>query len=173
MMLRLLVPFAGIVSFFLLSLITVRTLRPRQPRVFFLAYALLFLSISACVYVSFWPLGTMDELVGLTAVLLLQMLVCLTMWNAFYSLLWGFSGGLMYDLYNDERLRDANRLIGSYERADGLDRILSRRLPNLESGGYVALVGQGLRLRPKGRVIAIGTLAAFKMFSLGMGGGIK
>ena len=29
------------------------------------------------------------------------------------------------------------------------------------------------RLRPKGRAIAIGTLLAFKVFSLGMGGGVK
>jgi hypothetical protein len=30
-----------------------------------------------------------------------------------------------------------------------------------------------LRLTPKGRVLALGTLAAFKVFSLGMGGGVK
>ena len=46
--------------------------------------------------------------------LLLQMLMCLTMWNSFYSLLWGFSGGLMHDLYNDEELRHVDRLVRSY-----------------------------------------------------------
>ncbi len=30
-----------------------------------------------------------------------------------------------------------------------------------------------MRLRWKGRMIALGTLAAFKTFSLGMGGGVK
>jgi hypothetical protein len=172
-MLRLIVPVAGIVAFFLLSLLTVRIVKPRQPRVFFLSYALLLLAASAYVYVLIWPLETIDDGVGLLSCLLLQMLMCLTMWNAFYSLLWGFSGGLMYDLYNDERLGHVDRLVRSYEPADGLDRILSRRLPNLEAGGYLELREGTLRLRPKGRVIAVGTLAAFKFFSLGMGGGVK
>jgi hypothetical protein len=79
----------------------------------------------------------------------------------------------MHDLYNDEQLRHVDRLVGSYEREAGLDRILSRRLPNLESGGYVELHGDTLQLRPKGRIIALGTLAAFRVFSLGMGGGVK
>jgi hypothetical protein len=172
-MLQLLVPLAGIISFFLLSLVTVRTLKPRQPRLFFLSYALLLLMASAAIYLRFWPLETMDDMVGLASCLLLQTLMCLTIWNAFYSLLWGFSGGLMHDLYNDERLRQVDRLIGSYERDTGLDRILSRRLPNLESGGYLEVRDETLRLRWKGRLIALGTLAAFKVFSLGMGGGIK
>jgi hypothetical protein len=172
-MLRLLVPLAGIISFFLLSLVTVRTLKPRHPRLFFLSYALLLLLTAAATYIQFWPLETMDNTVGLASVLLLQLLMCLTMWNAFYSLLWGFSGGLMHDLYNDEHLRHVDRLVGSYERDTGLDRILSRRLPNLEAGGYIEVRDETLRLRTKGRLIAIGTLAAFKTFSLGMGGGIK
>jgi hypothetical protein len=50
---------------------------------------------------------------------------------------------------------------------------MARRLPNLAAGGYIALSGDTLRLRPKGRAIAIGTLVAFKVFSLGMGGGVK
>lgn len=172
-MVRLLVPLAGIAAFFLLSLATVRILKPRQPRTFFLAYALLLLLASAYVYARLWPLETMDAGVGLLSVLLLQLLMCLTMWNSFYSLLWGFSGGLMHDLYNEERLRRLDSLVASYERGTGLDRILSRRLPNLESGGYLAQRDGTLRLRWKGRVIAWGTLVAFKTFSLGMGGGIK
>jgi hypothetical protein len=172
-MLRLIVPASGIVSFFLLSLLTVRALRPRQPRVFFLSYAVLLLFVSAYVYLRVWPLTTLDDGIGLLSCLLLQMLACLTMWNAFYSLLWGFSGGLMYDLYNDERLRHVDRLVSSYEGDGDLDRILSRRLPNLANGGYLELQNRTLRLRPKGRAIALGTLAAFKVFSLGMGGGVK
>ena len=172
-MLRLLVPLAGIVSFFLLSLVTVRTLQPRQPRLFFLGYATLLLVAATYAYVRIWGVETVDDGVGLLACLLLQMLMCLTMWNSFYSLLWGFSGGLMHDLYHKEDLRHVDRLVRSYERDTGLDRILSRRLPNLEAAGYIERQGETLRLRWKGRVIALGTLAAFKTFSLGMGGGVK
>jgi hypothetical protein len=170
---RLLLPLAGIVTFFLLSLVTVRTLKPRQPRLFFLGYAALLLVVTAYVYVRLWPLISLDDGVGLLACLLLQTLMCLTIWNSFYSLLWGFSGGLMHDLYNEESLRHVDRLVGSYEREAGLDRILSRRLPNLETGGYIEMRDETLRLRWKGRVIALGTLAAFKTFSLGMGGGVN
>jgi hypothetical protein len=170
---RLLLPIAGFVAFFLLSLITVRTLKPRQPRLFFLGYAGLLFVISAYTYVTLWPPSSMDDATGLVACLFLQVLLCLTMWNSFYSLLWGFSGGLMHDLYTDPRLRQVDRLVASYEREAGLDRILSRRLPNLEAGGYIEMQGGALRLRSKGRLIALGTLAAFKTFSLGMGGGVK
>ena len=96
------------------------------------------------------------------------------MWNSFYSLLWGFSGGLMHDLYNDEALRHVDRLVRSYEGADGLDRILARRLPNLAAGGYIELQRRR-RCGCGGRAASSrsGTLAAFKTFSLGMGGGVK
>ena len=172
-MIRFLLPFAGIVTFFLISLATVRVLKPRQPRLFFLGYAALLLVVAAYVYVRLWPLISLDDAAGLLACVLLQALMCLTMWNSFYSLLWGFSGGLMHDLYNEAELRHLDRLVGSYERGAGLDRILSRRLPNLEAGGYIEMRDETLRLRWKGRVIALGTLAALKTFSLGMGGGIK
>jgi hypothetical protein len=170
---RLLLPVAGIVTFFLLSLVTVRTLKPKQPRLFFLGYAVLLLVVAAYAYVRLWPLRSLDDGAGLLACLLLQALICLTMWNSFYSLLWGFSGGLMHDLYNEESLRQVDRLVGSYEQDGGLDRILSRRLPNLEAGGYIDVRDGTLRLRWKGRAVALGTLAAFKTFSLGMGGGVK
>ena len=170
---RLLLPLAGIGIFFLLSLITVRVLKPRQPRLFFLGFASLLLVAAAYVYVRLWPLNSLDDGAGLLACLLLQTLMCLTMWNAFYSLLWGFSGGLMHDLYNDEDLRQVDRLVGSYERGPQVDRILSRRLPNLEAGGYIEVRDEQIRLKGKGRIIALGTLAAFRTFSLGMGGGIK
>jgi hypothetical protein len=172
-MIRLLVPLAGIVAFFLLSLVTVRALKPRQPRVFFLAYALVLLPAAAYLYVRVWSLDSLDDRVGLASCLLLQMLVCLTMWNSFYSLLWGFSGGLMHDLYNEPDLRSVDRLVSSYQQGAGLDRILARRLPNLAAGRYLAIDGDTLRLRWKGRIIAWGTLASFKLFSLGMGGGIR
>jgi hypothetical protein len=168
-----LVPLAGTSAFFLLSLVTVRLLRPADPKRFFLGYATALLLASAYVYLRIWPLESMTAMAGLAGCLLLQALLCLTMWNSFYSLLWGFSGGLMHDLYNDEELRQMDRLVRSYQGAGGFDRILARRLPNLAAGGYIELRDQTLHLRWKGRVIALGTLAAFKTFSLGMGGGVK
>ena len=172
-MIRLLLPLAGVAAFFVLSWTTVRVLRPRDPKRFFLVYALALLAASAVVYVWLWPLETIEDALGLASSLLAQLLVCLTMWNAFYSLLWGFSGSMMYDLFNDASLRDREALVKSYAGDGVVDRILARRLPNLVRGGWVATHGQTLRLRPKGRVMALGTLAAFKVFSLGMGGGVK
>ena len=172
-MIRLFVPLAGTCVFFLLSLVTVRLLRPADPKRFFLRYATVLLIAAAYLYVRLWPLESMEALAGLVCCLLLQALIRLTMWNSFYSLLWGFSGGLMHDLYNEDELRHVDRLVRSYQGVGGLDRILARRLPNLAAGGYIELREQTLRLRWKGRVIAVGTLAAFKTFSLGMGGGVK
>jgi hypothetical protein len=164
---------AGVLAFFLLSLTTVRLLQPREPRRFFLAYALLLLAGAGLTYRSLWPLDTIEDALGLGCDLLLQLLACLTFWNSFYSLLWGFSGSLMYDLFNDPALRDREYLIQSYTGGGTVDRILARRLPNLQRGGWLDLRGETMTLRLKGRVMALGTLAAFKVFSLGMGGGVK
>ena len=110
---------------------------------------------------------------GLSCDLLLQLLACLPFWNSFYSLLWGFSGSLMHDLFNDPSVRSREGLIRSYAGDGRVDRILARRLPNLQRGGWVDLAGDRMTLRPKGRLMAFGTLLAFKVFSLGMGGGIR
>ena len=172
-MIRLLVPLAGVTAFFALSWATVRIFQPRDPKRFFLVYALLLLAVSAFAYVSLWPLETEEDAIGLVGGLLAQLLVCLTMWNAFYSLLWGFSGSMMYDLFNDASLRDREALIKSYAGDGAIDRILARRLPNLARGGWIDVREQTLTLRPKGRLLAVGTMASFKLFSLGMGGGVK
>jgi len=50
---------------------------------------------------------------------------------------------------------------------------MARRLPNLVRGGWIDYERRTLTIRPKGRWIAIGTMAAYKVFSLGMGGGVK
>lgn len=172
-MIRLAVPLASVSVFFLLSLATVRVLQPRDPKRFFFLYAVALLAGSAAVLLRVWPLGETTDALGLVACLLLQALACLTLWNAFYSLLWGFSGSMMYDIYNVAGLRDRDRLVGSYQGDQSRDRILARRMPNLERGGWVAVEDETLRLTSKGRVLALGTLAAFKVFSLGMGGGVK
>ena len=172
-MIRLLLPAAGTAVFFLLALITVRGLKPRDPKRFFHTYAVLVVVGDALAYRALWPIERLDDAIGLASDLSLQLLACLTMWNAFYSLLWGFSGSLMYDLVNEPALCHRERLIRSYEGDGDLDRILARRLPNLVRGGFVEREGRTLRLRPKGRLLAVGTLASFKLFSLGMGGGVK
>jgi hypothetical protein len=170
---RLLLPLAGMVSFFVLSFTTVRLLCPRDPKRFFLAYALLLLIGAAFLYRALWPIERAEDVLGLACDLLLQLLACLTMWNLFYSVLWGFSGSLIYDMVNEPALRHRERLIRSYQGDDDVDRILARRLPNLVRGGWVDRRDRTLRLRPKGLVMALGTLASFKVFSLGMGGGVK
>lgn len=172
-MIRLLLPLAGIISFFVLSWASVRILRPRDPKRFFLAYALLLLAGTALAYQALWPIHRIEDGLGLASDLLLQLLACVTMWNAFYSVLWGFSGSLMYDMFNEPSLRHLERLNRSYEGDGGLDRILARRLPNLVRGGWVERRDKTLHLRPKGYALALGTLASFKLFSLGMGGGVK
>jgi hypothetical protein len=172
-LIRLLLPLASVSVFFALSWATVRVVRPREPRRFFLACALLLLVALALAYTARWPLDRTEDVLGLASCLLLHALACLTLWNVFYSLLWGFSGSLMHDLLNDAALRTEQCLLRSYEGDGDLDRIMARRLPNLVHGGWVQLHEGMLRLTPKGRVIAWGTLAAFKFFSLGMGGGIK
>ena len=172
-MIRLLLPVAGTLAFFVLSLATVRGLRPRDPKRFFLAYALLAMLADAAVYQSLWPIARIEDALGLACDLCLQLLACLTLWNAFYSVLWGFSGSLIYDLFTEPPLRDRERLIRSYEGGGELDRIMARRLPNLIRGGFVDRNGKMLRLCPKGVFLALGTLLSFRLFSLGMGGGVK
>ena len=172
-MIRLVVPIAASAVFFLLSLATVRIARPKEPRKFFLLYGLALLGVSAWVFSAVWPARTLDDAFAVGACLVLQMVAFLTMWNAFYSLLWGFSGTLMYELHTDPALRDREKIIRAYEGDGDIDRMMARRLPNLVRGGWVSLDGKTLRLLPKGRAIALGTLASFKVFSLGMGGGVK
>jgi hypothetical protein len=170
---RLLLPAGGIAVFFALSLATVRFFRPRDPKRFFFGYAVVMLVAATITYLAVWPMDRIEDALGLACALMLQLVACLTMWNTFYSVLWGFSGSLMCDLYNEPTLRDRERLIRSYEGTGQLDRILARRLPQLVRGGWVERDEERLRLRPKGVVMAMGTLASFKLFSLGMGGGVK
>lgn len=172
-MVRLVLPFVGICFFFLCSWITVRFFRPREPRKFFLVYAIALAAAQAAFYLQVWPLQRTDDAIGLAGCVLAQILICLTMWNAFYSLLWGFSGSLMCDLYSTPDLRDREVLVRSYEGDGAVDRIMARRLPNMVDGGWIAFRPPVLELRAKGKVIALGTLAAFRFFSLGMGGGVK
>src|SRR5690349_6688458 len=114
-MIRLVLPLAGIAIFFVVSFLTVRLFHPRDPKRFFLIYLLLIAAAQSVVYRRLWPLETIEDLLGLASGVLVQMLACFTMWNSFYSLLWGFSGGLMHDLFNEPALRDRERLIRSYE----------------------------------------------------------
>ena len=170
---RLLLPVGGAVTFFLLSLVTVRALRPKQPKLFFLAYAALLLALATWLYAKIWGFVTVNDGAGLLSSVLLQVLICKTMLNSFYILLLGFSGVLIYDLLKDPSTRHVSSLIRLYDSDSGLDRILARRLPNLTASGYIEYDGHLLRLRLKGRLIAAATWFALKLFSLGMGGGTK
>lgn len=172
-MVRLGLPLGGVCLFFAISWVTVRFFRPREPRKFFLLYAVLLAAALVVVYTHFWPLVRLDDAIGLVGCVLAQFLICLTLWNAFYSLLWGFSGSLMCDLHTTPALRDRDALIRSYEGDGPVDRIMARRLPNMVKGGWIAFRPPVLELRPKGKIVALGTLAAFRFFSLGMGGGVK
>src|SRR5437870_4173856 len=117
--------------FFVLALATVRLARPKTPRMFFLVYVLLLLIASAVILCTWWPIHALDDAIALAACLVLQLVACLTMWNSFYSLLWGFSGTMMYELYTEPSLRDRERLIRSYEGDGEIDRMMARRLPSL------------------------------------------
>ena len=172
-MIRLLLPLAGIALFFVVSFVTVRAFQPRDPKRFFLIYLLLIAAGEALLYPRLWPIGTIEDALGLASGVLVQMLACFTMWNSFYSLLWGFSGGLMHDIVNDPALCDRDALVRSYEGDGEVDRMMARRLPGMVGGGWLTRRGNDLTLTPKGRVIAIGTIASYKAFSLGEGGGIK
>jgi len=171
---RLVIPAGGTVAFFALAWTTVRVIRPKEPRKFFLVYALALLPLAAWLSTRLWPVVLVDDAVLLAAELLLQLLACFTIWNSFYSILWGFSGSLMHDLVTDPAVRHRERLIASYEAGEGgVDRMMARRLPNLVRGGWIDYERRTLTIRPKGRWIAMGTMAAYKVFSLGMGGGVK
>ena len=172
-MIRLLLPLAGIALFFVVSFVTVRVFQPRDPKRFFLVYLLLIAAAETVIYPRLWPIATLEDALGLAGGVLVQMIACFTMWNSFYSLLWGFSGGLMYDLVNDASLCDRDRLVRSYEGDGEVDRMMARRLPGMTGGGWLTRRGSDLTLTPKGRLIALGTILSYKVFSLGAGGGIK
>jgi len=170
---RLLLPAGGFLAFIAVSWLTIRMFHPAQPRRVFLGAAALLLVAAALAGAAFWPPRTSEDLLILVSCVLLQLLLCLTFWNTFYSILWGFSGGLCHDLFTDPELRHLDRLIGTYEGEGDVDRMMARRLPNLVAGEYVAFDGRTMTLRPKGRMIAAGTRVAYRVFSLGMGGGIR
>ena len=169
---RLLVPAGASALFVILSIATVRLLRPRQPRAVFLSYASILLVLSGVLLASGWPLESADDAIAAAACVTLQLLACLTMWNLFYSVLWGFSGTMLYELMTSAELRNRDRLVRSYAGDGEIHRILARRLPNLTRGGWIAIERRTLRLRPKGRVVAFCTRLTFGLFSLGKGGGV-
>jgi len=169
---RLVVPGGASALFLVLSIATVRLFAPRQPRTVFLAYASLLLVFSGALLASVWPLASVDDAIAAAACVTLQLLACLTMWNLFYSVLWGFSGTMLYELLTSAELRNRDRLVRSYAGNGDIHRMLARRLPNLTRGGWIAIERQTLCLRPKGRVVAFCTRLTFRLFSLGKGGGV-
>ena len=84
-------------------------------------------------------------------------------------------GGLGFHQVVDACAAAADVLFRKGEQFDAWNgsQQVARRLPNLVRGGWVERRERTLRLTAKGHVMALGTLASFKLFSLGMGGGVK
>jgi hypothetical protein len=169
---RLVVPSAASALFVILSIATIRLFRPRQPRTVFFAYASVLLVVSGALLASVWPLDSPDDAIAAAACVTLQLLACLTIWNLFYSVLWGFSGTMLYELLTSAELRNRDRLVRSYAGDGRIHRMLARRLPNLARGGWISIEERTLCVRPKGRVVAFCTRVTFRLFSLGKGGGV-
>ena len=69
---RLVIPAGGTVAFFALAWTTVRVFRPKEPRKFFLVYAIALLPLAAWISRRLWPVMLVDDAVLLAAALLLQ-----------------------------------------------------------------------------------------------------
>src|SRR5262245_46459812 len=107
-------PIAGTVAFLVLAIAIVRGCRPAQPRRWFLVLLLAMAVGVGVLFSAVHPVRDVNDAIAFTACVLLQALLSFTVWNTFYSILWGFSGGLCHDLLADERLRHVDRLVGAY-----------------------------------------------------------
>ena len=178
-LIRLLVPLAGVGVFFLLSLVDRSDLCNRASRSCFFSPTRVCCSrrppSSTC---GSGRSNRLDDGVGLLACLLLQALAVPDDVECVLQPAVGVLGRHDARPHNDEDLRDVDRLVRSYQGSAE-----SRRAPTASWRGVCrtsaarrrtrAAGTTTLRLRWKGRVLALGTLAAFKTFSLGMGGGVK
>ena len=109
-MIRLLLPVAAIGVFFALSWATVFVFHPRDPKRFFLGYALLLLIATTVAYRALWRIARIERRAraGVRSAAAVSRLPDDV--ERVYSVLWGFSGSLMHDLFNEPPLRDRERL---------------------------------------------------------------
>lgn len=158
--------------------IVVFWLKPKVPRNYFLAllvlYGLVYLKVTAFSFSEASDL----QITAWFSALIFYVLSCFTFWNSFYSVLWGFSGGMLADFCSDSKLLKVDEIVHFYEGAAGqsddqMNRMLLRRLPSLETGGYIEKRDGQYRTLPKGNLLARITKFLYSFFALGKGGGIS
>lgn len=180
--------FLAFICFFVFSWGVVYFFQPQTPRHFFLLFILLFGFLASILNLKMFPPQSNTDYLNFTCALLAFLTSALTVWNTFYSVLWGFSGGLLAELTERVELRDVNKLIDSYENGQSkqetsemtlkidsntkIDRMLRRRLPNLIEGKFVYFQNEKLFILPKGMWISRLTKILYVFFALGRGGGI-
>lgn len=160
--------------FFLLTLIYIRLKKNTRPRNIFFFMMIIVLIAYYISFLIFFDLDSSGRKFEFVANLFFLILCCLTTWNVFYSILWGFSGGIISDLYENKDIRTMEKVISLYDPNDGsnMNRMMKRRVPNLTEGGYITFHEETLHLTFKGHFIAIFTSLLQTFFNLGLGGGI-
>lgn len=174
----LLLAFILFVIYFICSWAVVFFFSPKVPRNYFLLFLLVFAAVYLFLTLPFSSEMTEVQLAAWFSGLVSYVLVCFTMWNTFYSVLWGFSGGLLADFVSQNELRSVERIVAHYRGpmdpndVKAMDRMLKRRVPGLLGGQYVEGTETGFRSLGKGKFLALITLFLYWFFALGRGGGI-
>jgi hypothetical protein len=92
----------------------------------------------------------------------------------FYSIFWGFSTGIIANLYSFEDVSTKDDLIKFYKNpSDQNDRIFGQRIQILKENGYIELSNDSVTLTKKGHITALITKFLCNFFSLGKGGGMN
>lgn len=157
---------------------TVFYLKPKVPRNSFLLLLILFATTFAVLSFNFCEIKTNEDFSAFYAGWILFILMGLTMWNSFYSILWGFSGGILADIKSNPGLNNSESIISSYMGQDNsqdplaMDRMLKRRIPGLLEANYITIQDERFQLTSKGHLLACITSFLYKFYSLGKGGGI-
>lgn len=165
------------IVYFLSSWIVVYFFKPRVPRHYFLLFLIFYAAVYGYSTRAVFSLADDVTSAAWFCGFALYILACFTMWNSFYSILWGFSGGLLADFCADPALCKTDSIIHSYQgtshvSADSMDRMLKRRIPSLEKDGILVFDKGTYKVGPKGQLIAVLTLILYRFFNLGRGGGI-
>ncbi len=170
-------------SFILYVIVTAalaRWLRPRRPAKLFVGALLAFTPLYFLLY---WvtprdcfllPLNWLSDQPGVE--IILGYIIFLLNWHSYIDFFFGFNGGFSMSLLLElSRAAPAGlsteKLLQSYLRSDGTDKIYAWRLPRLQQTGYISINAQGLyQLTPKGRLVAHLTWFLKRILNLGLGG---
>lgn len=177
----LVISLAIFVSYVLATMLLAHFLRPqRHFKLFglsFLAFSVFYFALYAltpknCFILpeTFLSPGLWLDMILGYAILLLN---CHSYIDCFYGFNGGFSSSLILALWRTgDRGAGTEELLRLYFRANGTDKIVGWRLPDLEASGYIRSEQQtGLyQLTLKGRVIARLTLFLKRVLNLGAGG---